>query len=210
MESTSYVEVMRNSTMRNEAILFLISRIEEKSNRAFNEKEIRFLTEVLQDYEVEDGVSVFMTISKPAGKKKIAKIRCHNEYITLWWGINRNAKKSTYPNRYALGITFEDIPATEHTYLTIAELSKKFPAFKDFFATLCINDEFMLFAYSKAASFSKAVMDREGTWLLQTPEGKSFVPSAPIGKKVGNELHLFWPGNTIKKDFFKRLIQVVE
>lgn len=210
MESTSYVEVMRNSTMRKEALSILIARIGKKSNREFNEKEIRLLTEVLQDYEVEDGVSVFMTSSKPAGKKKIAKIRCHNEYITLWWGINRNAKKSSYPNRYALGITFEDIPATEHTYLTIAELSKKFPAFKDFFETLHPSDEFMLFAYSRAGIFSKVVINREGTWLLQTPEGKSFVPSAPIGKKVGNELHIFWPGNTIKKDFFKRFIQVVE
>lgn len=209
MESNSYVEVMRDSTMRKEAVSFLIARIEEKSNRVFNEKEIRLFTEVLQDYEIEDGVSVFMAISKPEGKEKIAKIRCHNEYVTLWWGTNRNAKKLSHPNRFALGITFEDIPATEHTYLTIAELSKKFPTFKDFFETLHPSDEFMLFAYSKAGFLAKAVMNREGTWLLQTPEGKSFVPSAPIGKKVGNELHIFWPGNTIRREFFKRLIQVV-
>ncbi len=210
MENTLYAEIMRNSSIRQRAVLDLIQTIQLKSNRLFSEKDVKLLQDVLKNYEVEDGVSVFMTKAKPEGKEKIAKIRFHNEYVTLWWGKNKYARKMSNPNKYALGLTFSDIPITEHTYITIEELNKKFPDFKEFFATLHSNDEFKLFAYSKASFFSKAVMEQEGTWLLQTPEGKNFVPSAPIGKKIGDELHIYWPKNKIKNDCFKKLIFVID
>lgn len=210
MKNTSYAEIMRNSSVRKQAIEELIDKIQRKTNRVFCEKDIRFFTEVLENYDIEDGVSVFMTSSRPTGKEQIAKIRCRKEYAILWWGLNKNKKKSSNPNKFALGITYEDIPATEHTYLTISELVQKFPAFNDFFNTLKPGEEFKLFAYAKAGELSKAVMEKEGTWLLQTPNGKSFVPAKPIGKKINNELHIFWPANSIKVKCFKKLIQVVE
>lgn len=210
MENTSYAEIMRDSLVRKEAIQKLIFEIQKKTKRVFTEKDIRFFTEVLENYEVEDGVSVFMTPQKPSGKSKIARIRCRNEYAILWWGLNKNAHKISNPNRFALGITYEDIPCNEHAYFTISELVKRFPEFEEVFTTFKPNDEIKLFAYAKAGTFSKAVMEREGIWLLQIPEGKSFVPSKPIGKRIGDEIHLFWPGNQIKRDYFKKLIQVVE
>lgn len=210
MENTSYAEIMRDSLVRKEAIQKLVVEIQKKTKRVFTEKDIRFFTEVLVNYEVEDGVSVFMTPRKPSGKNKIAKIRCRNEYAILWWGPNINAHKTSNPNRFALGITYEDIPSNEHTYFTIGELIKKFPEFKEVFTTLKPNDEIKLFAYAKAGTFSRAVMEREGIWLLQIPEGKSFVPAKAIGKRIDNEIHLFWPGNSIKKDYFKKLIQIIE
>lgn len=210
MENTSYAEIMRDSLVRKEAIRKLIVEIQEKTKRVFTEKDIRFFTEVLENYEVEDGVSVFMTPRKPSDKYKIARIRCRNEYAILWWGPNKNAHKISNPNRFALGITYEDIPYNEHTYFTTDELVKKFPEFTEVFAMLKPSDEIKLFAYAQAGTFSRAVMEREGIWLLQTPEGKSFVPSKPIGKRIGNEIHLFWSGNNIKKDYFKKLIQIIE
>lgn len=210
MENTSYAEIMRDSLVRKEAIRKLIDEIQKKTKRVFTEKDIRFFTEVLENYEVEDGVSVFMTPQKPSGKNKIARIRCRNEYAILWWGPNKNANKISNPNRFALGITYESIPSNEHTYFTISELVKKFPEFEEVFATFKPNDEIKLFAYAKAGTFSKAVMERDGIWLLQIPEGKCFVPAKPIGKRIDNEIHLFWPGNNIKRDYFQKLIQVIE
>ena len=202
----NYNELMKDSIFRNKALEMVISEIQLRSKRQFSDETKKKIKEVLSNYEVEDGVSVFMTPEKPIDKTYIAKIDCGREYVTFWWGENRKANI----NRYALGLTFSHKGQNEVALYKKEELCKEFPDFADYFSKYEKGKKLKLVVYAKAGSFYKDAKDVSGEWLLQTPQNKSFIPSKAIGKIAdGNVIYIFQPNNNIRANRYVRNIEVI-
>ena len=139
----------------------------------------------------------------------IAKIDTGKEYAVLWWGNNLNKKRVSNPCKYGLGIVMIGKHKNEKCSYTVTELAEKFPDFAEFFGKFKTGDTFKLHVYKKAGDLYRAVVNRDGEWILQIPQGKSFIPTRPIGKYVeGKELHIFYPKNTVKGVKFQKFISI--
>ena len=187
----SYVAIMKDTETRKNEARVLIEKLQISLKMVFSNEVLDKLFDVLTDYEIEDGASIFIPSYKPREKKRIAKIDLGQEYMVLWWGKNR---KPTSYSKYALGVTFEKKKPHEIFYCTAEEIKDEFPDFKDILLSVKRDIVFTVHVYAKAGSFYKAVENMPGEWLLQVPKGKSFIPYNPIGKKVSmSEFHIYQP-----------------
>lgn len=205
----SYTQIMMESNVRKQAVDKVISDIKQSKIRKFSDATLGQIRDILLRYEVEEGVVVFFSSDTPAGKTMIAKIDTGKEYAVLWWGNNLNKKRVSNPCKYGLGIVMIGKHKNEKCSYTVTELAEKFPDFAEFFGKFKTGDTFKLHAYKKAGDLYRAVVNRDGEWILQIPQGKSFIPTRPIGKYVeGKELHIFYPKNTVKGVKFQKFISI--
>lgn len=197
----TYTQIMMESNTRKRAVDKVISDIKQSKIRKFSDRTLDQIHDVLLRYEVEEGVVVFFASDTPEGKAMIAKIDTGKEYALLWWGNNLNKKRVFNPCKYGLGIVMVGKRGDESCNYTVTELGESFPAFTEFFGRFKKGDAFKLYVYAKAGDLYRAVADRDGEWIWQTPQGKSFIPSRPIGKYIDDskEMHIFYPKNDIKK-----------
>ena len=205
----SYTQIMMESNVRKQAVDKVISDIKQSKIRKFSDATLGQIRDILLSYEVEEGVVVFFSSDTPAGKTMIAKIDTGKEYAVLWWGNNLNKKRVSNPCKYGLGIVMIGKHKNEKCSYTVTELAEKFPDFAEFFGKFKTGDTFKLHVYKKAGDLYRAVVNRDGEWILQIPQGKSFIPTRPIGKYVeGKELHIFYPKNTVKGVKFQKFISI--
>lgn len=205
----SYTQIMMESNVRKQAVDKVISDIKQSKIRKFSDATLGQIRDILLRYEVEEGVVVFFSSDTPAGKTMIAKIDTGKEYAVLWWGNNLNKKRVSNPCKYGLGIVMVGKHKNEKCSYTVTELAEKFPDFAEFFSKFKTGDTFKLHVYKKAGDLYRAVANRDGEWILQIPQGKSFVPTRPIGKYVEDkELHIFYPKNTVKGVKFQKFISI--
>lgn len=205
----SYTQIMMESNVRKQAVDKAISDIKQSKIRKFSDATLGQIRDILLRYEVEEGVVVFFSSDTPAGKTMIAKIDTGKEYAVLWWGNNLNKKRISNPCKYGLGIVMIGKHKNEKCSYTVTELAEKFPDFAEFFGKFKTGDTFKLHVYKKAGDLYRAVVNRDGEWILQIPQGKSFIPTRPIGKYVeGKELHIFYPKNTVKGVKFQKFISI--
>ncbi len=205
----SYTQIMMESNVRKQAVDKVISDIKQSKIRKFSDATLGQIRDILLRYEVEEGVVVFFSSDTPAGKTMIAKIDTGKEYAVLWWGNNLNKKRVSNPCKYGLGIVMIGKHKNEKCSYTVTELAEKFPDFAEFFGKFKTGDTFKLHVYKKAGDLYRAVVNRDGEWILQIPQGKSFIPTRPIGKYVeGKELHIFYPKNTVKGVKFQKFISI--
>ncbi len=205
----SYTQIMMESNVRKQAVDKAISDIKQSKIRKFSDATLGQIRDILLRYEVEEGVVVFFSSDTPAGKTMIAKIDTGKEYAVLWWGNNLNKKRVSNPCKYGLGIVMIGKHKNEKCSYTVTELAEKFPDFAEFFGKFKTGDTFKLHVYKKAGDLYRAVVNRDGEWILQIPQGKSFIPTRPIGKYVeGKELHIFYPQNTVKGVKFQKFISI--
>ena len=205
----SYTQIMMESNLRKQAVDKVISDIKQSKIRKFSDATLGQIRDILLRYEVEEGVVVFFSSDTPAGKTMIAKIDTGKEYAMLWWGNNLNKKRVSNPCKYGLGIVMVGKHENEKCRYTVTEISEEFPDFAEFFDKLKNGETFKLYVYKKAGDLYRAVASHEGEWILQTPQGKSFVPTKPIGKYVeGKELHIFYPKNTVKGTKYQKFILI--
>ena len=205
----SYTQIMMESNLRKQAVDKVISDIKQSKIRKFSDATLGQIRDILLRYEVEEGVVVFFSSDTPAGKTMIAKIDTGKEYAMLWWGNNLNKKRVSNPCKYGLGIVMVGKHGNEKCRYTVTEISEEFPDFAEFFYKLKNGETFKLYVYQKAGDLYRAVASHEGEWILQTPQGKSFVPTKPIGKYVeGKELHIFYPKNTVKGTKYQKFILI--
>lgn len=205
----SYTQIMMESNVRKHAVDKVISDIKQSKIRKFSDATLGQIRDILLRYEVEEGVVVFFSSDTPAGKTMIAKIDTGKEYAVLWWGNNLNKKRVSNPCKYGLGIVMVGKHKNEKCSYTVTELSEKFPDFAEFFSKFKKGDTFKLHVYKKAGDLYRAVANRDGEWILQIPQGKSFIPTKPIGKYVeGKELHIFYPKNTVNGIKFQKFISI--
>lgn len=205
----SYTQIMMESNVRKQAVDKAISDIKQSKIRKFSDATLGQIRDILLRYEVEEGVVVFFSSDTPAGKTMIAKIDTGKEYAVLWWGNNLNKKRVSNPCKYGLGIVMIGKHKNEKCSYTVTELAEKFPDFAEFFGKFKTGDTFKLHVYKKAGDLYRAVVNRDGEWILQIPQGKSFIPTRPIGKYVeGKELHIFYPKNTVKGVKFQKFISI--
>lgn len=205
----SYTQIMMESNVRKQAVDKVISDIKQSKIRKFSDATLGQIRDILLRYEVEEGVVVFFSSDTPAGKTMIAKIDTGKEYAVLWWGNNLNKKRVSNPCKYGLGIVMIGKHKNEKCSYTVTELAEKFPDFAEFFGKFKTGDTFKLHVYKKAGDLYRAVVNRDGEWILQIPQGKSFIPTRPIGKYVeGKELHIFYPQNTVKGVKFQKFISI--
>lgn len=209
----TYSQIMMESKIRKQAVDNVISKIKQNSERRkFSENSLKQMYNLLVQYEVEDGVTVFFTSGVPKGKEKIAEIDIGSEYAIFWWGNNLNKRNVSNPCKYGLGVQFvrKRSSNTNKCVCAVDELTRKFPDFTDLFKQFKAGDTFKLYVYAKAGDFYRAVCEKSGDWLLQTPQGKSFIPSRPIGKCIdgGKEIHIFYPKNDVKKDRIMKNITI--
>lgn len=205
----SYTQIMMESNVRKQAVDKVISDIKQSKIRKFSDATLGQIRDILLRYEVEEGVVVFFSSDTPAGKTMIAKIDTGKEYAVLWWGNNLNKKRVSNPCKYGLGIVMIGKHKNEKCSYTVTELAEKFPDFAEFFGKFKTGDTFKLHVYKKAGDLYRAVVNRDGEWILQIPQGKSFIPTRPIGKYVeGKELHIFYPKNTVKCVKFQKFISI--
>ena len=205
----NYTQIMMESDVRKYAVDRVISKIKQCKIRKFSDATLGQISDILLKYEVEEGVVVFFSSNIPAGKTKIAKIDTGYEYVELWFGNNLNKKHISNPCKYGLGIIMVGKKKDEKCIYTVSELGEKFPDFTEFFGKLKNGDTFRLHVYKKAGDFYRAVANRDGEWILQIPQGKSFIPTKPIGKYIeGKELHIFYPKNTVKGTEFQKFISI--
>lgn len=207
----SYNEMMKTSSFRIDAVEKLILKIKTRSEpREISEETMAKLKDVLTSYEVEEGVTIFFASGKPVEKKKIAEIDVGKEYMILWWGENLAKRKSSYPNMYALGITFRNKSEYELASYTYSELSREFPDFAEFFNSIEKGSMLRICCYAKAGLFAEAVEGKTGEWILQTPKNKSFVPTRSIGLQTSkNEVYLFQYGKKIRTKRYIRNVKIV-
>ena len=103
-----YNALMKESTLRANAVKELLIRIKKRCiTHEFSDEVLGQIGEIMVGYEVEEGVSIFFPTGNPREKREIGKVDLGKEYLCLWWGLNLNKKKRSYPNAYALGITFK-------------------------------------------------------------------------------------------------------
>lgn len=205
----SYTQIMMESNVRKQAVDKVISDIKQSKIRKFSDATLGQIRDILLRYEVEEGVVVFFSSDTPAGKTMIAKIDTGKEYAVLWWGNNLNKKRVSNPCKYGLGIVMIGKHKNEKCSYTVTELAEKFPDFAEFFGKFKTGDTFKLHVYKKAGDLYRAVVNRDGEWILQIPQGKSFIPTRPIGKYVeGKELHIFYPKNTVNGVKFQKFISI--
>lgn len=205
----SYTQIMMESNVRKQAVDKVISDIKQSKIRKFSDATLGQIRDILLRYEVEEGVVVFFSSDTPAGKTMIAKIDTGKEYAVLWWGNNLNKKRVSNPCKYGLGIVMVGKHKNEKCSYTVTELAEKFPDFAEFFSKFKKGDTFRLHVYKKAGDLYRAVANRDGEWILQIPQGKSFIPTRPIGKYVeGKELHIFYPKNTVNGIKFQKFISI--
>ena len=201
-----YAEIMKESEMRKKAVARLVNVIISRTKKNLPEDSIKNIFEILLNYEVEEGVTIFYANSKPQGKKKIGSVDIGKEYLDLWWGKNRAAGRATY----ALGIGYTNKRLGDVAYFTREDVYKDYPEFRDIFSSMDSHVVFNVYSYAKAGRFFKDVENLPGEWLLQIPEGKSFVPNRPIGKKVGeNDYYIFQPQNNIRSDRYIKTIEII-
>ena len=205
----TYTQIMMESSTRKQAVDRVISDIKQNKIRKFSDDTLSQIRNVLLKYEVEEGVAVFFSSDTPDEKTLIAKIDTGKEYALLWWGNNLNRRRVSNPCKYALGIVMVWKRGNESCNCTVTELGKRFPAFIEFFSRFKKGDTFKLCVYKKAGDLYRAVADRDGDWILQTPNGKSFFPTMPIGKFVeGKEVHIFYPKNKVDKAKLQRFVSI--
>ena len=205
----SYTQIMMESNVRKQAVDKVISDIKQSKIRKFSDVTLGQIRDILLRYEVEEGVVVFFSSDTPAGKTMIAKIDTGKEYAVLWWGNNLNKKRVSNPCKYGLGIVMVGKHKNEKCSYTVTELAEKFPDFAEFFSKFKTGDTFKLHVYKKAGDLYRTVANRDGEWILQIPQGKSFIPTRPIGKYVeGKELHIFYPKNTVNGTKFQKFISI--
>ena len=205
----SYTQIMMESNVRKQAVDKVISDIKQSKIRKFSDATLGQIRDILLRYEVEEGVVVFFASNTPAGKTLIAKVDAGKEYALLWWGNNLNKRRVSNPCKYGLGIVMIRKRGDESRNYTITELGERFPAFAEFFSRFKKGDTFKLCVYKKAGDLYRAVAERDGEWILQTPNGKSFFPTMPIGKYVeGKEVHIFYPKNKVNKAKLQRLVSI--
>ena len=209
MQLDTYTQIMMESKTRKRAVDKVISDIKRNKVRKFSDATLNQIHDILLRYEVEEGVVVFFASGTPNGKKMIAKVEAGKEYALLWWGDNLNKNHVSNPCKYALGIVMVKKHTDDMRCYTVAELCAKFPDFAEFFGRLKNGNTFRLYVYKNAEDLYRIVAEREGEWILQTPQGKSFVPTKPIGKYLRNkELHIFYPENDIKEIKYQELISI--
>ena len=209
MEHDSNSNEKKNSVIRNEAIEKVIHAIEMRSKRFFSKEAENRIRRVLSNYEIEDGVSVFMASFKPEGKEKIAKIDIGKENMILWWGENIKSNRSSHSNQYSLGVSFVNKEYDEIVYYTRNEIIYDYPKFREYFSSLEKGTCFKLYVYAKAKALYKDVNELHGTWLLQVPQNGKLVPSEAIGKVVGKEVYIFMPNNNIRTRRYARKIKII-
>lgn len=207
----SYNQMMKTSSFRTDAVEKLVLKIKTRSMpREISEETMAKLKDVLTSYEVEDGVTIFFASGKPEEKEQIAEIDVGKEYMILWWGENLAKKKSSYPNKYALGITFRNKKEHELAFYTHSELVREFPDFAEFFKGFEKGSMIRICCYAKAGLFAKAVDGKTGEWIIQTPQNKSFIPTRSIGLKTSkNEVYLFQYGKKIRTQRYIRNVKIV-
>lgn len=202
---------MVNSEVRRSAVRQVISKILFYSKMNISKDALKQIERNLMNYEVEKGVSVYLTAKKPLsyGIKLITKVDLGKQFLYIWWGDNLNKRNLQMPSPYALGLTFVYKKEYELTTYTLEEWKKDYPDFYDC-ALQLRGFKVELKVFSKAGNFYKEVVDMPGEWLVQTPKGKYFIPNRPIGKLVsGNKLYMFIPNLKMKRNFYKKLVMIV-
>lgn len=187
-----YQEFMEDSLTRKGHIEHLIPQMEELCKRHFDDNEREELYNVLKKFEIEDGVSIFMTSDKPADKKYAGRVDLPLEFMNLYIGKNR--AKNTY-KKLAIGLNFvfkkqndlirfnQDLLSTEYPLLCNDILSTT--------STCSAETQYILKYYPKAGVLVQAVKSKHGSYLKQTPDVKGyFVPNQGIGF-YEPELHVF-------------------
>ena len=206
----AYNQLMRDSNLRLKAVKETVGKIVSTcKTKTITENIQKEISDVLCNYDVEEGVTVFLIPVKPNSKKLIAKIDIGKEFMFFWWGKNLKAGNNAKNNKYALGITYVGKKSSDLFYYSIEELVKEYPEFKNFFYSyLRVGERLKISIYSTAGAFYKATKKLEGEWLLQTPNNGYFIPYRPIGKVANRELHFFHPGIKMRVEKSTKLIEV--
>ena len=212
-EITTYEELMADSESRKKIVTRLVNFVKNKTPQRIHAYAIDEIRLKLRYFDVEDGVSIFFTqYNNPSGLEKIAEIDNGLNNIILWWGENLQTRHSSYPNKYALGISFKPKEKGEIMRYTSNEFTHEFPDFSSIiFENFKVGDApFTLTIYSKAGFFYRDVKSLEGKWLLQEPNEKgNFIPYRPIGMICENSVHIFVPKNNMKKEKEIRKVQFI-
>lgn len=198
------------SEVRKEAIKKVIKDMLFYSKKKLPESALYQIVMSLTKYEVEKGVSVFMTADRPNGYNSILvdRIDTGKDILYLWWTQNANKGSKSTSNLYALGMTFKYKSADEVSNYTCEDWEKEFPAFSEYISEIK-GRVLKVKIFSKAGIFYREVADIPGKWLVQTPVNKYFIPNRPIGKLVSpNKLYIFQPNPRMKKAFYERLIRI--
>ena len=205
---SAYNLAMKDSTLRTNAINFLLEKIKNGSvTHAWTAEELEKLRELLSYHEVEDGVSVFFPTGVPSKKRCIGRIELSKKYAYLYFGENLNKSLSSNPKPLALGILMLPKSSENEQPYTVEELGERFPDFFSFMGEeLKENELYTIYSYSSAGAFSKAVKKAKngwinGMWILQEPKGQSFIPYRSIGLVTDNNvIHLFQVKNNQEKE----------
>ena len=204
------MDTIKCSEVRKKAMRKVIHDILFYSKKKLSDRTLTKIVECLSQYEVEKGVSVFMTAERPNAydTKLIGKIDTGKEILYLWWTKNVKKNAQGHGNTYALGMNFGYKTAGELAIYTMEDWENEFPEFAMYLSELR-GKIWKVKLFSKASVFYKEVAELPGDWLVQTPVNKSFVPNRPIGKLVApDKLYIFQPNPKMKKDFYERLIKI--
>ena len=205
----TYAEIMKDSIVRNQAIDAIIQKIGDISRKTINSKTETSIRNILQKYEVEDGLSIFLASSQPSDKEFLAKVDTGKEYMYLWWGENRGKNLTSHSNRYAMGITFVGKRHDEISEYTVEDLTEEFSDFANIFLGLRKGEILRLYVYSKPGTLYNDVYLKHGKWLLRMPYER--VASQSIGKLVGDsDYYIFQEGKTIRGNRYKKTIKIID
>ena len=195
--------LMHTSSIRKNAAEDIISEIERLSGRSFEEADKAKMRDALTWLPIEDGSSLFMCDAAPDGKELVGSVELSMEYITFYFGENRN--QNSWP--YALGVHFSNKTAEETLYFTPDRFKAEFPTLaKEALAFVQPEVLYRLVVYTKAGELYKSVTSGhacEGKWLIQTPTAVGgFVPNRGIGfcDSTNNVIHVCDPQVKHKRD----------
>lgn len=203
------MEVINCSKARKNAIMRIIQDMFYYSKKKLPEHALEKIVRCLAMYEVEKGVSVFMSSQKPNEEAKlIAKIDTDKEILYLWWSDNAKKNNEYTSKAYSLGMTFKYKSANELAIYSVEDWQREFPDFAEYIADLK-GHTWKIKLYSKAGILFDKVSGEEGIWLVQDPANNRFIPNRPVGKVIlPNELHIFQPNPNMKKPIYERLIKI--
>ena len=198
------------SDVRRNAVRKVVRDVLRYSKKDLSKETLAEIIRIISQYQVEYGVSVFMTPKKPDGfdVRAIGKIDTGKEYLCLWWTDNEG-RNNTY-KAYALGMTFQYKSGNNVAIYTEDDWIKEYPAFYDFLPELK-GRTWKVKVFSRFNMFYKNVINEPGEWLLQNPTGRDKWDSTrPMAKLMSNNLlYIYQPDIKMKKDFFERLIKIV-
>lgn len=202
-------DVIVVSDVRKRAIKKVINKILFYSKRNISRDSIIDTERFLNDYAIENGVSVHITNKRPFNINTILidRVEVDDQYLYFWWRENFNLEEDS--NQYILGLTFVNKSEDKLYIYTEKQWKIDFP---DFYRDIkkFRGNIIELKVFSNAGRFYKEVANHPGEWVGQSLIGKYFAPKKPIGKLIyGNKLYIYLPNLKTKREYYKKLIKIV-